>query len=646
MQFFKALLKLNDLYYSDQRTAQDNIRRLNTKYWIDTVYPEIHVLMSRISYGQATIIVMYEQIEAEIKTIDRVCQKYIEDLCKESGIDKISWNKEKLIISEITLSTFCELFSEEWLDKMYEDKPAIMNILRIDNSKFICSEDLLEPLIGGKKYIRRYIPEEELARIRNSRIKSGEVTYQPVHYIVIENDSNIRNLIDDELVYELRKSGRITSRRCIRLSSDNMFQLQRHGNKIQNLNNLDGGVVFVNVNDCSPEELKNLTRAVYTETNNYSGKYAVIFHVCEGNDHFIEEIKASCNLWPFICIYNKRLERNAAIKQFLEVARNNQVELSRKECAGILKGQNDYSYDEINELFRKWFLTDYSVKIYHPQYKKTIDEYYSNGTDGKDALKELEELIGLDDVKALCKRIITFFEYQKLRKNQISEDNEIGMHMVFTGNPGTAKTTVARLVAKILKQKGILSKDELVEVGRADLVGKYVGWTARIVRDYFNQAKGSVLFIDEAYSLVDKDNSFGAEAINTIVQEMENHRNDVVVIFAGYKKEMSDFISMNSGLKSRVSFFVDFPDYTSSELYEILEHFAKKNHYSLNEDVHDEFINVIENLDTTCGNGRLVRNEFEKARMRQAERIMSMPKNKRKNEMAILIGQDFRGDIA
>ena len=129
------------------------------------------------------------------------------------------------------------------------------------------------------------------------------------------------------------------------------------------------------------------------------------------------------------------------------------------------------------------------------------------------------------------------------------------MHMVFTGNPGTAKTTVARLFARILKENGVLSKGDLIECGRSDLVGKYVGWTAVQVKNMFKKAKGSVLFIDEAYSLCDdRSGSYGDEAINTIVQEMENNRDDMVVIFAGYPKEMNDFLDRNPGLRSRIAF--------------------------------------------------------------------------------------------
>lgn len=151
------------------------------------------------------------------------------------------------------------------------------------------------------------------------------------------------------------------------------------------------------------------------------------------------------------------------------------------------------------------------------------------------------------------------------------------MHMVFTGNPGTAKTTVARLFARIMRENGLLSRGHLVEVGRGDLVGKYVGWTAQTVQKKFEQAEGGVLFIDEAYALVDdRSGSYGDEAINTIVQEMENHRDDMVVIFAGYPDRMEEFLQKNPGLRSRIAYHVPFADYSVEELCSIAALTARK----------------------------------------------------------------------
>jgi SpoVK/Ycf46/Vps4 family AAA+-type ATPase len=201
------------------------------------------------------------------------------------------------------------------------------------------------------------------------------------------------------------------------------------------------------------------------------------------------------------------------------------------------------------------------------------------------------------------------------------------MHMIFTGNPGSAKTTVARLFAQIMKENGLLSRGNLVEVGRSDLVGKYVGWTAKIVKQKFAEASGSVLFIDEAYSLVDdKPGLYGDEAINTIVQEMENNRSDIVVIFAGYTDKMDGFLAANPGLRSRIAFHVPFDDYSTPELCEILKFMAQKDGMSLSPDAEEKAAAIFEAAAKTTdfGNGRFVRNIFENAMMSLSSRLVAM----------------------
>lgn len=157
------------------------------------------------------------------------------------------------------------------------------------------------------------------------------------------------------------------------------------------------------------------------------------------------------------------------------------------------------------------------------------------------------------------------------------------MHMLFSGNPGTAKTTVARLLSQVLKEEEVLKYGHIVECGRQDLVGKYVGWTAQIVESKFQAARGGILFIDEAYSLVEDNRTYGAEAINTIVQEMENYRDEVIVIFAGYPEKMKEFLEQNEGLASRIAFHLNFPDYSPVELTQILDLMLEKSEYRMDE---------------------------------------------------------------
>ena len=202
--------------------------------------------------------------------------------------------------------------------------------------------------------------------------------------------------------------------------------------------------------------------------------------------------------------------------------------------------------------------------------------------------------------------------------------------MIFTGNPGTGKTTIARIVSKYLKAIGVLSGGQLVEVSRADLVGRYVGHTAPLVNQVIKSALGGVLFIDEAYSLHrGGEDNFGLEAIDTLVKGIEDNRDDLVVILAGYSNEMEEFLESNSGLKSRFPNIIDFPDYTGEELLSIAELTAKQKGYELDEGCKQPLLDYFNQIQATramdAGNGRLVRNKLEEAILNQSKRLVAMP---------------------
>lgn len=244
----------------------------------------------------------------------------------------------------------------------------------------------------------------------------------------------------------------------------------------------------------------------------------------------------------------------------------------------------------------------------------------------KTSMDELQELIGLSEAKKIIGQASAYAKMQLLCKERGIPHKPISLHMLFTGNPGTAKTTVARLTAKILKESGFLSKGDLIEVGRCDLVGKYLGWTAKQVQEKFKEAEGSVLFIDEAYALVDdRAGSYGDEAINTIVQEMENHRNDMVVIFAGYRKPMEHFLECNEGLNSRIAFRVNFPNYSEEELMQILRKIVRENGREISIEAAQAARELIcrDMSQPGFGNGRYVRRLVERAMLSQASRLMS-----------------------
>ena len=291
-----------------------------------------------------------------------------------------------------------------------------------------------------------------------------------------------------------------------------------------------------------------------------------------------------------------------------------------------LDPQKGYLAAELHSIFDEWYNNKLRTTIY-PQYKdlRTVRQEVVKAAPKGSAYDELQEMIGLTEAKAVIRKALNYYKMQKLYEEKGVKPDYPAMHMVFTGNPGTAKTTAARLFARIMKDNGLLSKGQLVEVGRGDLVGKYVGWTAQTVQAKFKAAKGGVLFIDEAYSLVDdRSGSYGDEAINTIVQEMENHREDVVVIFAGYPNEMEKFLQKNPGLRSRIAFHVPFADYNAQELCKIAEMMGKRKGVCFDEEALTKLTRAFEvaRKQSDFGNGRYVRNLLEQAKMNQASRLL------------------------
>lgn len=243
-----------------------------------------------------------------------------------------------------------------------------------------------------------------------------------------------------------------------------------------------------------------------------------------------------------------------------------------------------------------------------------------------DVVEELNSLIGLNDVKEEINTMINFVKIQQTREESGLKASPLSYHIVFTGNPGTGKTTVARIVAKIYKHLDILTEGHLVETDRSGLIGEYLGQTAPKVNEIVDSALNGVLFIDEAYALVGEyHDDFGEEAVATLIKRMEDDRDQLVVIIAGYTNEMEVFLNTNSGLKSRFNRYINFPDYTPKELFEIFESNCKKQEYQLTEEAEAKlkktFEKAYKDRDNAFGNGRFVRNIFEQTLENQSNRI-------------------------
>ena len=341
--------------------------------------------------------------------------------------------------------------------------------------------------------------------------------------------------------------------------------------------------------DYTADELTNifklmLTEKGFTTTDDVVNEAHYIFEKARNMDNF----------------GNGRYVRN-----FLEKA-------IMSQSVRLLSLRNDVSDIKRNELFK---ITKEDIK--------ELNEDTKDVCLPGDARQKLEQMIGLESVKKVINKAVANFKFNSLCMERGISKDKASLHMVFTGNPGTAKTTVARLFANILKDEKVLSSGIFVETGRADLVGDHVGSTAKLVKRKFKEAQGGVLFIDEAYSLCDDHTGrFGDEAINTLVQEMENHREDVIVIFAGYPKPMKAFLDRNPGMKSRIAFEVQFEDYTVDELVDIAKLMVSDKNMSITEEAIAKLRSNFEIVSKSedYGNGRYVRKMLEEAEMNLAER--------------------------
>lgn len=343
---------------------------------------------------------------------------------------------------------------------------------------------------------------------------------------------------------------------------------------------------------------------------------------------------------------------NSAVKadQIINGNRKNRfIEGLRDNLKGLVEAEDenresDPDENEVQEYGKdgddseKSHESDHVVSI-----KKQEQTIYPTG------IEELNALIGLGQVKYQVNSIVNMLTVRKKGQELGLRRPQISLHMVFTGNPGTGKTSVARILGRIYREAGLLSKGHFVEVSRAELVGKYVGHTAAMVKSVFERAKGGILFIDEAYSLMGEGNDFGQEAIDTLLKLMEDNRDDIAVIVAGYPELMQRFLDSNPGLRSRFPFVIDFPDYSAEELTKIFKLFCKENDLrvqpGVGEAVKNHYTRELAKKRRNYGNAREVRNYFEKAIMNQANRLVAMESYGRKEISRLLLADLPKQDM-
>ncbi len=482
-------------------------------------------------------------------------------------------------------------------------------------------------------YIRNtLIPE--LDRIYGGK-NIKRITGHPVHYIIESDDDDIKESTSKIVLQALYDNYRISNKRVslYEIEADRGYRLNNEMEELESLYKTSSGGAIVITFRCEEEVegskasgVRDSIEKLSNLMNKYSNDVLTIYcfpKECTKIKGWFFEYLGNVSI---IELKEEFISAEDAKKVLSTKAKAYHVRPD-KQLLGQIKPDSSYLLRDLDTDFHEWFRGKLKRSIY-PLYqciesvtKKKVDESPKGS-----AYDDLEKMIGLTEAKKVINQALDYYKAQKLFRDKGINQDAPSMHMVFTGNPGTAKTTVARLFTDIMKDNGVLSTGKLVEVGRQDLVGKYVGWTAPTVKARFEDAKGGVLFIDEAYSLVDdRDGLYGDEAINTIVQEMENRRDEVIVIFAGYPDKMEAFLDKNPGLRSRIAFQVSFEDYDVEELCKIAEVIADKKGMHFTEDAIDrlrECFSIAIN-EPDFGNGRYVRNVIERARMAQSSRLLT-----------------------
>ena len=517
-------------------------------------------------------------------------QKPSENLSKEYLLS-LGIICREIFSEETTFQNICALLAKSCRNRYIEEDYAVlekihMQALRHCRSFFIedllpeCSEtDLTQKADGWMSSSLK----EELQRIFRSR-QTGGFPGHPVHYI-LETDSRetCRSLLSI-LLDALLRQNRLQSRRYTTVDLEDL-ETNIYPDLVRSCK---GGTIVLQCRTEGAESafIHNSLEEMQTAMDllrKYQHEVLTVLWLPRSCDKIKRNLLSRAGSCAFVTIREDPARGGQAEAYLQDLCQRAGLSPDESLYRQIRDTRKGFLPEELRRLFASWRNTRLRTVVF-PQYASLENAQHLalvSKPEGS-AYEKLQNMIGLQSAKKAMEQVLNFYKAQKLFKEKGFPDSRPAMHMVFTGNPGTAKTTAARLFAGIMKENQLLSEGRLFELGRTDLVGKYVGWTAQIVKEKFRKARGSVLFIDEAYSLLDGDSSlYGDEAINTIVQEMENCREDTVVIFAGYPREMEQFLSRNPCLRSRIAFHLSFEDYSPEELYQITRLLAEEQGLTL-----------------------------------------------------------------
>lgn len=545
--------------------------------------------------------------------------------------------------SEITMLQFHECLLEgqrrEYLNlygKMADELHLSVYRYFDKTTKNLCY-DLQERIVTRKEckanalYDQKFISElENIEMHQNTSAYSGNM----VHYIISSRSMEAASDMVETLMQKLLKANRIGSRRMEVISEIDpaFYKGNNHMEEIIE-NNVGGVIVFDLSEKFGYDSTDYLSASQYLEmlVKKYRNQCLFVFTYNMDKPGFSYYLLPNLKKYVIpVMLREGTGDRKAAVRYMRELIKGSQYAQYAKQANEFMKlfpGDTFTQTDVLMayEQFEAWCLNKNVLKAY--DYDLSEDFMLDRDENAASAYDKLQQMIGLNAVKKVLHKAIANYKLHKLYTEKgISKENA-SLYMVFTGNPGTAKTTVARLFAEILKDEKVLPTGSFVEAGRADLVGSCVGSTAPLVKQKFKEAQGGVLFIDEAYALCDGySNGYGDEAIHTIVQEMENHREDVIVIFAGYPEPMQQFLDRNPGMRSRIAFQVAFEDYSIDELCAMTKLMLSRKHMTATEAAMEKLRRNYEGVHGSrdYGNGRFVRKMLEEAEMNLSERLTEL----------------------
>ena len=620
----------------------------------------IRVIISDVKETEFKILVSYEKYLENIDKLDAYVKKAFSK-CFELEVEIISR-------IEITTSNFYyQVLKSEGRDderrKRIYTNDDMLDFDYLSERDDSYTEEIY-PVINKEEILKKaqkLMPDpslmDELNRI--FAVDKGRYYGVPVHFIITAGTSEAARDIVEVLVQALQYSHRIFSGRTSYIKTCEFVDEMTSSDVKIMIGNNQGAVTVAEFEGKEDEDdfispfNDDLTDNIVKVLKKYRKHSQLIFVEIIGQQQGIKEFHKAIGKEVTLVNIKEGCGNLQEAEAMLEdiVAKSELGKfLSFEDVKKAVFAKEELNYS-LSTLYKKW--DDYEAQALidgiYTQYKPLMTarlEKANTELDETSPLSRFSHMIGLNEVKKTAMKIIATFKVQKVRESLGLDRMSFSRHMLFTGNPGTAKTTVARLMAQIFAKEGITTSSTFVECGRSDLVGQYVGQTAVKVKKAFEEAKGGVLFIDEAYSLLDGYRGYyGDEAIATIVQEMENNRKDTIVIFAGYPEQMAKFLDVNEGLRSRIGFQLAFPDYSANEFLAILELMLKEREYSLSADAKKQSLVLFEEAckQTDFGNGRFVRNLLEQMIMQQSLRLFSEGNVKEwdKNSISLLTADDI-----